>query len=150
MPVILPFAVEFAEQHETLVLRRGEPLSEARLADAKQAGVQYPEKIRIMAVDELPLPKLEEALYIAKRMGLFQSNSAALTLRYGIYLRKEFWVDRLTLVHELVHVAQYERMGGIKPFLEAYLLESLDPGYPFGRLQQEAILVAKNICKSDI
>lgn len=50
-------------------------------------------------------------------------------------------------MHECVHVAQYERFHGIRPFLNDYLRECIDPGYPLGRLEQEAILVSRDICK---
>ena len=43
------------------------------------------------------------------------------------------------VAHECVHTGQYERMGGIKPFLKAYLRECIDPGYPNGPLEREAI-----------
>jgi hypothetical protein len=43
-------------------------------------------------------------------------------------------------------VAQYERLGGIRPFLSAYLRECISPGYPLGALEQEAIRVAAEIC----
>jgi len=43
------------------------------------------------------------------------------------------------VVHELAHTWQYERLGGLRPFLKQYLYECLvAPGYPFGHLEQEA------------
>jgi hypothetical protein len=87
-------------------------------------------------------------MFVAKRIGLFSSRAAGLTLGYGIYLTYGSWDDRPTLVHECVHVGQYERLGGIRPFLSVYLRECIDPGYPFGRLEQEAILITKDICKA--
>ena len=47
--------------------------------------------------------------------------------------------DRRLLAHECVHTGQYERLGGFKPFLKAYLRECIDPGYPDGPLEREAI-----------
>jgi len=61
-----------------------------------------------------------------------------MTLRYGIFIRREYWGNRRLLAHELAHVAQYERMGGVRRFLGAYLQECLNPGYPLGPLEQEA------------
>jgi hypothetical protein len=61
-----------------------------------------------------------------------------MTLRYGIFVRSDCWGDRRLLVHELVHVAQYERLGGFRAFLRQYLQECITPGYPFGELEQEA------------
>jgi hypothetical protein len=62
-----------------------------------------------------------------------------MSLRYGIFIRSDCWGDRQLVIHELAHTAQYERLGGIWPFLKLYLSECLvTPGYPFGPLEQEA------------
>ena len=42
------------------------------------------------------------------------------------------------IAHELVHVAQYERLGGIEPFLRQYLRECLTVGYDESALENEA------------
>ncbi len=73
-------------------------------------------------------------------------NTAGLTLHYGIYIRGDCHGNRELLVHELVHVAQYERLGGIKPFLQRYLDECLKYGYPQAPLEQEAIRISDEIC----
>jgi hypothetical protein len=36
---------------------------------------------------------------------------------------------------------------GLRQFLDHYVRECIDPGYPFGALEQEAILVSREICK---
>jgi hypothetical protein len=56
------------------------------------------------------------------------------------------WRDRLLVVHELVHVAQYERSGGILPFLRRYLFECLTVGYSASPLELEAIAVTARVC----
>jgi hypothetical protein len=100
-----------------------------------------------LCVLALPEPDHAEVLFAAKRSGLFQLASSGLTVGHGIYLRQDVWSSRQILVHECVHVAQYERMG-MRRFLDIYLRECIDPGYPFGALEQEAILVARDICKT--
>jgi hypothetical protein len=52
----------------------------------------------------------------------------------------------LLIVHELVHVAQYETLGGILPFLRKYLFECLTMGYAASPLELEAIAVAARVC----
>ena len=147
LQVFLPIAYAWAEKQETIILLEGIPLSESQLADARKAGVLHPEKIRVVRVETLPQPENEDAMFVAKHIGLFSEKSVALTMGYGICIRHDFWEKRPVLVHECVHVAQYERLNGIRPFLSAYLRECVEPGYPFGRLEQEAILVARDICK---
>jgi len=46
----------------------------------------------------------------------------------------------------LVHVAQYERSGGILPFLRRYLFECLTVGYSASPLELEAIAVTARVC----
>jgi len=147
LPVLLPVACAWAEKQEFIMLERGTPLNEGQSADARRAGVAQPEKIRMIRAEALPQPEDEDVMFVAKRIGLYSALSKGISVGYGICIRHGFWDDRLELVHECVHIAQYERLGGIRPFLTVYLRECIDPGYPFGRLEQEAILVAKDICK---
>ena len=49
--------------------------------------------------------------------------------------------------HELGHVLQYERFGGIESFLVAYIPEVIfPPYYPKGPLEQEAERLANTVC----
>jgi hypothetical protein len=52
----------------------------------------------------------------------------------------------LIVVHELAHVAQYERLGGILSFLRKYLFECLTMGYVASPLELEAIAATAGIC----
>ena len=148
LPALLPLAYAYAEKHEALLLQNGIPLTADELDDARRAGVKKPEKIRRQCVLGIPEPENGEVLFAARRSGLFQLESSGLAVGHGIYLRQDVWNSRQILVHELVHVGQYERLGGIRPFLDIYLRECIAPGYPFGALEQEAILVSRDICKS--
>jgi len=147
LPVLLPVAYAWAEKQELIILEEGTPLTEEESSDARRAGVAQPEKIRVVRAESLPQPENEDVMFVAKRIGLYQPQSTGLAVGYGICLRHGFWDDRLALVHECVHVAQYEKLSCIRPFLNVYLRECIEPGYPFGRLEQEAILVARDICK---
>jgi hypothetical protein len=147
LPAILPLAQEWAERQETIILEKGILLDRAQLSDAYRAGVIYPEKIRLLKVETLPTPENEDLMFIAKQLGFYSDRSWGITLGYGICLRHDSWNDRYSLTHECVHVHQYEKLGGIRPFLNEYLRECIDPGYPFGSLEQEAIRVARDICK---
>lgn len=71
-----------------------------------------------------------------------------LTLRYGIFVRADCREDRDLLLHELVHTAQYERLGGIVAFLRKYLFECTTAGYGAAPLEEEAIAVARRIQSS--
>jgi hypothetical protein len=68
-----------------------------------------------------------------------------LTVRYGIFVRADCRQDRDLLLHELVHTAQYERLGGIVSFLRKYLFECATAGYRTAPMEQEAISIAQRI-----
>ncbi len=147
LPILLPVAVAWVEKQEVILLERGVPLTEAQVADARRVGVKEPDRIRRVEVEALPQPENEDVMFVAKHIGFFSSCSVSLALGYAICHVPSHRADRLQLVHELVHVSQYERMGGIKGFLSVYLRECIDPGYPFGALEQEAILIARDVCR---
>jgi hypothetical protein len=147
LPILLPMATAWVEKQEADLLERGVPLNEAQMADAERVGVKEPGRIRLVQVETLPQPENEEILFVAKQMGFYSPHSFALTLGHAICLKPSHWTDRLQLVHEFVHITQIERMGGIRPYLSVYLRECIDPGHPFGAMEQEAILLAKDICR---
>ncbi len=82
----------------------------------------------------------------AEATGLLSPLTAGLTLRYGIFIRVDCWGQHRIVVHELAHVAQYERLGEFEPFLRQYLQECLTFGYPGAPLEQEAKKVERQIC----
>jgi hypothetical protein len=73
-----------------------------------------------------------------------------LTLGYGIFIRSDCWGDRQLVAHELVHTMQYERLGGVEPFLRQYLFECLTIGYPAAPMEQEAIAAAQSLGLMDL
>jgi hypothetical protein len=144
LPVIVPIATAWVRGGEREALREGQPLNPGQLADARAVGIAAPERVRLLKVPAVPTlrhPVLRPLAWLTRRVF---PDTAGITFRYGILIRNDCWGDRHLLVHELAHVAQYERLGGIAPFLRAYLRECLAEGYPFGPLEQEAIVVAAN------
>ena len=143
--LVLPVACLWAWRQEARIGRLGTPLTPQSLADAREIGVRQPERVRLRAVDEVPemSPLLRS---IARRFDLCAPGTLGMSLRYGIYVRTGHGDDRGLVAHELVHTAQYERLGGIWPFMRLYLFERLiAPGYPFGPLEQEAVEVGKRV-----
>ena len=71
-----------------------------------------------------------------------------MTFGHGIVIRNGSH-GRGLIAHELTHVMQYERFGGIDGFLKEYIKEvAFPPGYPHGPLEQEAAQIADRICRS--
>ena len=88
-------------------------------------------------MSEIP-PRLHPLLrFFGAKLGLTFSGTIGMALGYGIFIRAEYAGDRALLLHELAHVAQYERLG-LRRFLRQYLHECLTEGYPLGALEAEA------------
>ena len=140
---ILPLAVEWAEAKERVILEHGTILSSQYMEDAKSVGVKYPERVRIYEVPQIPIPKHPILKSAAEVTQLISPATVGLALRYGIFIHNNFSKDRYTIVHELVHTIQCEKLGGFSPFLRKYLWECIEIGYPQTPLEQEAVRIAK-------
>ncbi|HWB60491.1 MAG TPA: hypothetical protein VG733_13430 [Chthoniobacteraceae bacterium] len=139
---LLPLACAWAEEQEAVILSLGVALAAGQLEDVAITGVKHPEKVRLLRVDRIPGPTHPVLAEAGRLTGLVSSGTAGLTLRNGIFIRSDCWGDRRLLVHEMVHVGQYERLGGIEPFLRQYLWECITVGYSASPLEQEAVRVA--------
>jgi len=140
---LLPLAVSWVGKQERRMLRIGVPLNEQELADAKTIGVAEPERVRLVQLDRVPFPTDPLLKAAATAIQFLTPKTCGLTLRYGIFVRSDCWRDRALIAHELVHVMQYERFGGILPFLRQYLTECIAIGYPEAPLEQEAIAISR-------
>ncbi|MBL7181305.1 MAG: hypothetical protein ISS65_14035 [Desulfobacterales bacterium] len=144
--VLLPLACEWAEAKEKVALENGVPLSDPQIEDAKRVGVIHPERVKIFAVPQIPIPKHPILKAAAETTQLITPGTAGLTLRYGIFIHSNFSDNRCLIVHELVHTSQYEKLGGFLPFLRKYLMECITVGYPGAPMEQEAIRLSMVIC----
>lgn len=135
----LPWVAWWAWRTERSGRRRGRPLPEPVIDDARELGVRHPERVRVLVVDAVPMPGAGWQHSLAARFGFDGSLTAGLCLRYAIYLRRDAVAHHSSILrHELVHTAQFERLGGILPFLWRYLVECLRDGYQASALEIEA------------
>ncbi|HEY0074510.1 MAG TPA: hypothetical protein VGB77_10435 [Abditibacteriaceae bacterium] len=134
---LLPRAVMWAREQENLILERGVPLDAWEEQVARRLGVLHPDKVRLLQVAQVPMPEEADLRAAASAAGLVAGDSAGMALRYGIFIREDFWREREIVAHELVHTAQCERLGW-EPFLRQYLTECLLSGYSQAPLEQEA------------
>ena len=145
----MPLATAWVLEQERFILENGVPLTDVQLADAKLVGVVKPESVRLFRVEQIPLPAHPELEEMKEAMKLTTPGLPGLTLRYGIYLRASHWGQRRFLVHELAHTAQYERLDGVRAFLECYLYQCLAIGFTSAPMEQEAIAITRRICGPD-
>jgi hypothetical protein len=148
LPLLVPAAAAWVAQRERSVLRNGVPLSAAQLADALSLGIQHPKRVRLLRVASITTFEHPLLAPLAWSTRFAFAQVMGLTLRYAILIQHDWWENRELVAHELAHVTQYERFGGIAPFLRVYFRECLDPGYPLGPLEQEAVREAARIVAS--
>lgn len=131
-------AVLWVRRRQSVILRNGVALTPQQLALARAVGVRHAERVRVVTETPIPLPLPPMARRVAQQAGWISPHIAGMTLGYGVVVRDDCCGDDRLLAHELAHVAQYERLGGIRGFLQQYLRECVWPGYPHGALELEA------------
>ena len=128
----------WAEAEEARILANGTPLDAVGLELAKEAGVRDADRVRLLQVPEVPMPTAEPIRSQLAQAGLISSGNMGMALGHGIFLIPAAVGDKRTLMHELTHVAQVERLGGLRPFLSEYLFQCLMHGYANSEFEQKA------------
>ena len=144
----LALACEWAKDHEQLILLHGAPLGSQHLDDARLVGVKKPSRIRILIVDRIPLPNDEQLAEVSREKQILTTASRGCTFGYGIMIRADSWGDRELLLHQLVHVAQYERTHNLEACIREYVCERAhSPELTAGPLEEEARRIARQIAR---
>lgn len=144
---LLPRAAAWAQHQEGIMLRHEAALvlSPQGQETARRAGVQRPDAVRLLPEQQIPLPEEEDLREAAAAFGLITPETAGLTIGQGIFVREDCANNAKLIAHELKQVAQYDRHGSIIAFLQQYLSEVNEYGYPAAAIEQEAIAFAKSV-----
>ncbi|MBP83767.1 MAG: hypothetical protein CMO61_07955 [Verrucomicrobiales bacterium] len=135
---LLPYFSRWVEKQEKLVLLDGRPLSEWETMWATEVGVKRPDMVRILPVPHVPTPGSSFTGLLGNLFGFLSEGPNGMAVSYGIYLEAARATNPSLLVHELTHVAQFERLGGIEPYLREYLTQCIRDGYWDAELEHEA------------
>jgi hypothetical protein len=147
---LAPLAGQWAKTQEAYILEHGVPLSKNQIADARRVGVKDTGRVRVLVVDRIPLPGDKELADAARHAQIITDASRAVAIGHGIIIRADSWQNRELLLHQLVHVAQCERSGGLEPFVGEYLLDRRSSrDFSLGPLEDEARSLARKICAGD-
>lgn len=147
---LAPRAVQWAKTQEEFILKHGVPLAPAQITDAQRCGVHDTTRVRVLVVDRIPLPDDEELTEAARRAQIITEASRGVTIGHGIIIRADCWQDRELLLHQLVHVAQCERSGGLDTYLPEYLGDRRTcSDFSLGSFEDEARGLAREICAAD-
>lgn len=137
---ILPAVEYMVAKTEREVLATGRALTEQELVLARSLGVAHPERVRIAEREAFPVPDDDRLVAAARSHDLIfgSDREAGRTSGYAILLKPGLADAGSVIAHELVHVGQYERLGGIRGFLQTYLIQLLVVGYERAPLEVEA------------
>ncbi len=136
--VLAPPAASWVRRQERRGLAAGVPLTESEREDARALGVREPDRVRVVVVERMPVPNGLGVRRLARWAGVLVPEAAGLCLGHAVFVWTPFRGRRGLLAHELVHVAQYERLGGAGPFLRRYFEECLTVGYAAAPMEEEA------------
>lgn len=132
---VSPATARWAQDQERRILKEGIPLTAEALTFATELGIEKAEEVRVLELTPIPLPFPRGLVNLAAQWGLPFFEPAGMALGKGIYILNG---HSRVLRHELVHVVQYQRLGGIEPFMRRYLTECLVHGYQDAPLEIEA------------
>jgi hypothetical protein len=130
-------ATEWFHEQEAALTQRGRPLTATEFDIARRAGVRHPEKVRVLVLAKFPLPSDPLLAQEAEVLGFGSEGEAGRSMGYAVLVKPRFQLSRQLLTHELVHVAQRERLGA-DGFVRRYLLELKVYGYDRSPMEAEA------------
>lgn len=135
--VLFPKALSWYQSVESEYYSKGRPLSETKLTEAHILGITDPSRVRVVVLEQFPLPSDPQLLQEAIRFGLGSWRAGGRCHGYVILLKPRVADKPEVLAHELVHVSQQDRMGR-EAFLRRYLIELETLGYARSPLELEA------------
>jgi hypothetical protein len=147
---LLPLAYQWAKAQEEFVLATGASLGPQHLADARLVGVRDCARIRVLVVHRIPLPGNKDLANAARCAQIITDASRGVAIGHAIIIRADCWGDRELLLHQLVHVAQCERSGGLEQWVDKYLRDRRTCAkFTFGSFEEEARGIARRMCTAD-
>lgn len=138
--VLLPQYISWAHETDVKGLDIGTQLEEQELLLATEIGIQNPEKVRIVYVEEVPFPYENFALKVlGEALGFVGEGivNNAQVFGYSIYVRTGYELDKPKLAHELVHVLQIER-ASLEAIITQHFSDLAQYGYENAPLEVEA------------
>ena len=132
---LAPSLARWTEEREKSILKRGHPVNAELTAFATEIGIEAPEAIRIEITDRVPLPLPGPLVSLAQKLGIPLFHPSGMALGRTISALSD---DSDLIRHEIIHLLQYQRLGGHGPFMWLYIFECLSFGYFDSPLEKEA------------
>lgn len=134
---LTPLALQWLNETESELLIKGKALSEDDITMARTVGVQHPDNVRVVILEQFPMPSNDLLRVEASKYGFGSEAEGGRTMGYVIMLKQKYANERWILAHELTHVAQQERMGR-EAFIRRLIAEHELMGYRRAPLELEA------------
>jgi hypothetical protein len=134
----LPFACLWFKLHQRRILSHGRAPTANERCLAEALGIEHADRIRFWSVERVPSPGGVLLSGLGRIAGLSTHGAKGMALGHGIYLETAQASRPSLVAHELVHVLQYEKLGGTWPFLRDYLRQCLTEGYWSAPMEIEA------------
>lgn len=138
------FLANYVEWVRTIEIEgqaRGIALTPKQIELATRIGIEHPEKVRLVYVDEIPFPSEDPQMRkIGEELGFVGPGitNNAQAFGYTIWVRNGFDLTWPLLAHELVHVQQIERNASFGAFVEKYMKQLIAHGHENMPLEVEA------------
>lgn len=142
----------WAEAESANVLATGNGLDPEELRLAHAVGVAHPGRIRILEVEEMPVPAAPQLEIEARALELnldFVRKVPGMTLGYGILIRRGTRNHSL-VAHECRHVYQVEQAGSLRKFLKTYINQVRIQTYFGSDLEQDAYREGPRACNAAV
>jgi hypothetical protein len=117
-----PPTVAWIESVERDFEAAGRSLTPAEIQMATEIGVKEPERIRVVVAKAFPLPDDPPLRALLTSYGLGSRTEGGRTMGTVVFLKPKYQNSRSILAHEMVHVAQIERLS-LQGFISRYLTE---------------------------
>lgn len=120
-------------------------MNSRELALAADTGIQKPEKVRVVRVEEVPFPYENFALKtLGETLGFIGEGivNNSQVFGYSIYVRNGYELNRPKLAHELDHELQIER-SGLYQVVTQHFSDLAEYGYDKAPLEVEAFKANK-------
>jgi len=88
---LLPLAYQWARNIENFVLQHGSPLPRRQVTDARQVGVKDICRVRVLAVDRMPLPGEPELAEASRRTQIITDSCRAIAIGHAVVIRADAW-----------------------------------------------------------
>ena len=103
-------------------MTKGRTLSEEETVIARRIGVIHPERIRVIILEDFPVPA-DKTLYTqTKEYGLGSPAESARIMGNIVMLKSRVRDTRWLLAHQLSYIAQQEKMGR-REFIRRFIAE---------------------------